>query len=325
MHARLLTLLRCPDCGGGLGLVRDGADGGDEVSSGLLRCAAGEHEFPILRGLPRMLPGSLAEEARSRESFGLEWERHEVGGRTWGMEVDQRVRVFFLDPLRIPAGELAGKVVLDAGCGDGSQSVAYSALGMEVIALDLSEGVEQGLAYRDRHPGARPEHLHFVQGDLRRPPLAPGSVDVIHCVGVLHHTPDTRESFRALRPLLRDGGTLYVWLYRREPYVTPLVDGIRAVTTRMPPRAFARVARVMAAPSLAVRATTTALRVRGYPHATRADAAFALIDTFGSPHRHCHSFDEVAGWYRAEGFTSVWRCNEGRRGFGACGRLPASA
>jgi hypothetical protein len=34
-------------------------------------------------------------------------------------------------------------------------------------------------------------------------------------------------------------------------------------------------------------------------------------------------FDEVSGWYNAARFTEVWPCNDGRRGFGVCGRFGA--
>ena len=46
------------------------------------------------------------------------------------------------------------------------------------------------------------------------------------------------------------------------------------------------------------------------------------MDIFGAPHAHHHSPAEVAGWFAAEGFAEAWLCNEGRRGFGMCGRLP---
>ena len=151
-------------------------------------------------------PRSISYDQQTRENFSYEWNNHELGGTTWGMQLSDRVRWFFLEPLRIPAAELRGKVMLDAGCGNGSQSVAYTALGLEVIAVDLSSGLEHGHAYRRLHLGAVPERVHFVQADLQRPPLGPASMDIIHSAGVLHHTPDTLQTFRALRPLLRPGG-----------------------------------------------------------------------------------------------------------------------
>ena len=268
---------------------------------------------------------SISYDQQTRENFSYEWDNHELGGTTWGMQLSDRVRWFFLEPLRIPAAELRGKVMLDAGCGNGSQSVAYTALGLEVIAVDLSSGLEHGHAYRRLHPGAVPERVHFVQADLQQPPLGPASVDIIHSAGVLHHTPDTLQTFRALRPLLRPGGTFYVWLYKYEKWVTPVVNSIRALTTRIRPEGFARIAQVMAVPFIAFCKTVNALGVRSYSKLTRREAALALMDIFGAPYAYYHSFDEVAGWYNASGFTEVWPCNDGRRGFGVCGRFGAAS
>ncbi|HUE80796.1 MAG TPA: class I SAM-dependent methyltransferase [Pyrinomonadaceae bacterium] len=292
-----------------------------------------EHWTTIRDLIPEPLPASLqllteklnsnriTYDQQTRENFSYEWENHELGGTTWGMELADRVKWFFLEPLRIPHAELQGKVVLDAGCGNGSQSVAYTELGLEVVAVDLSSGLEHGYAYRHVHPGADPARVHFVQGDLQRPPLAPASVDIIHSAGVLHHTPDTLQTFRALRPLLRQGGTFYVWLYKYEKWVTPIVNGIRTVTTRVSPSNFAPIAQLMAVPFIAFCKTVNALRIRSYGKMTRRESALALMDIFGAPYAYYHSFDEVAEWYRAAGFTEVWFCNEGRRGFGVCGRF----
>jgi SAM-dependent methyltransferase len=326
-----------------------------EVSGGLLHCAGG-HWFPVAGGIPRMLPDSLKEhwpslkphmaeplpqslreavgsskdagaelDRRTRANFSEEWNNHDLGGKTWGMELDDRVNWFFLEPIRIPAGELRGKVMLDAGCGNGSQSVAYTRFGVEVIAMDLSTGLERGYAFRRLYAGGDASKVHFVQADLQRPPLAPHSVDLIHSAGVLHHTPNTLKTFRALFPLLKPGGTFYVWLYKYEPVVTPIVNSIRAITTHIPAPSFAVVAKLMSPAFQAFCAGVNALGVRSYPRLDRREAALALMDIFGAPYAHYHSFDEVKGWYDAMGFAEVWACNDGRRGFGVCGRLSGAA
>jgi SAM-dependent methyltransferase len=328
-------------------------DGQIEVSEGLLHCGEG-HWFPVVRGVPRMLPDALREhwstlagclatvdspavrelatrmrsadgagaayDRRTRENFSLEWDHHDLGDNTWGMDLDDRVRWFFLEPLRIDADDLAGKVVLDAGCGNGSQSVAYTRHGLEVVALDLSSGLEHGQRLRHVLPGARPDRVHFVQGDLMSPPLAPSSMDIVHSAGVIHHTPDTELTFRRLAPLVAPGGTLYVWVYKYEPMVTPVVNTLRAVTTRVPPSLFARVARRSAGAFQLFCRTVNALGIRTYSALDRREAALALMDIFGAPYAHYHSFDEVARWYGSEGFDEIWGCNDGRRGFGVCGR-----
>jgi|GEM_PF-7128717 len=77
----------------------------------------------------------------------------------------------------------------------------------------------------------------------------------------------------------------------------------------------------MAFPFLGFCAAVDALGVRAYPRLSRREAVLALMDIFGAPYAHHHSFSEVADWDRAEGFEQFWECNESRRGFGICGRL----
>lgn len=359
MYRRLLTFLRCPECRGPLQLVAlrtELTEAGEETSVGLLHCDR-DHWFPVVGGVPRMLPDSLDEhwaslmahvdgrespqlralgesirarsrqgevyDRRTRANFSLEWDHHELGDTTWGMELDDRVRWFFLEPIRLAVEDLDGRVMLDAGCGNGSQSVAYTAFGIEVLAIDLSSGIENGQRLRATLPGGRAELVHFVQGDLQKPPLAPSSFDLIHSAGVIHHTADTERTFRGLTPLLRPGGTYYVWLYKYEPIVTPVVNAIRSVTTRVPPRVFARVAGLAAGAFQGFCRVVSTLNIRRYPNLTRREAALALMDIFGAPHAHYHTFAEVARWYEDEGFGEVWACNESRRGFGVCGRRSA--
>lgn len=324
----------------------------DEVSEGLLHCDQ-EHVFPVIRGVPRMLADSLREhlpalrelplddatdsaralltklagasehfdyDRRTRASFSSEWAHHNVGDKTWGMELDYRVNEFFVSSIGLPVEDLEGKVMLDAGCGNGSQSVAYTGLGLEVIAIDLSSGLEHGQAFRARYPNARPDKVHFVQADLQRPPLAPGSVDIIHSAGVLHHTPSTERTFRGLCPLLRPGGTFYVWLYRHERIVTPIVNGIRRGTVKLSAQTFDRLARAGAMPFRGFCAALNRTGLRSYPEISQREAALALTDIFGVPYAHYHSFPEVRAWFKSEGFGEPWPCNESRRGFGICAR-----
>ncbi|MDQ4088944.1 MAG: methyltransferase domain-containing protein [Actinomycetota bacterium] len=361
MYLRLLDFLRCPDCGGALELEAFASVGdppATEVSEGLLHCQR-SHWFPIVGGIPRMLPDSLRDnwsrlqphlsasqspvvqemvmarepvvagdrgyDERTKSNFSREWEHHEVGDKTWGIDLEDRVRGFFLESIRIPVADLDGMVMLDAGCGNGSQSVAYTRFGVEVIALDLSSGLEHGQEFRSLYDRARPDLVHFVQGDLQSPPLAAHSVDLVHSAGVLHHTSNTEQTFRRLCPLLKSEATFYVWLYSYEPVVTPVVNTLRAATTRLPPRSFARVAETMAGAFQVFCAAVDRLGIRSYPILTRREATLALMDIFGAPYAHYHSFPEVEQWYRDEGFDDVWECNRSRRGFGACGRRAARA
>lgn len=351
MYERLLEFLRCPACRHELSVhVLRVDEDGSEMSEALLSCQH-DHWFPVVRGIPRMLPDALQAnwpaverylsgsslktkladrlsasprptnaDRRTRQHFSLEWKQHELGDRTWGIDLERRVEEYFLRPLGVTPTELEGMTVLDAGCGNGSQAVAYTEFGPEIIAIDMSSGLEHGHAFRRIRPGARPERVHFVQADLQQPPLAVGSVDIVHSAGVLHHTPDTHRSFRILCPLLRPGGLFYVWVYSYEPLVTPLVNGIRSFTTRLSPTAMERTARIMAPAFQQFCRIANDFGVRSYPTMKRREAALALMDIFGPPFAHYHSIQEVERWFREAGFDTTWVCNESRRGFGVCGR-----
>jgi uncharacterized protein YbaR (Trm112 family)/SAM-dependent methyltransferase len=351
MQKRLLDLLRCPDCKKPLELHEFETAHGETVS-GVMYCEYG-HLFPIAGGIPRMLPSSFQDhwgeiklkspnplleplkgfveraglnvatreyDTRTKANFSNEWDNHDIGGRTWTMELSDRVKWFFLEPIRIPRDELNDKLMLDAGCGNGSQSVAYTEFGLEVVALDLSSGLEKGYAYRDIHPNAKPAKVHFVQADLQNPPLAGNTFDIIHSAGVLHHTPNTENTFRALSPLLKKGGTFYIWLYKYEKVVTPIVNSIRAVTTRIPAPVFARIADVTSLPFVGFCWAVNKLGIRRYETPDRREAALAVHDIFGAPYAHYHDFEEVSGWYGSVGIREIWLCNDDRRGFGVCGR-----
>jgi SAM-dependent methyltransferase len=263
---------------------------------------------------------SYAYDTGTRANFSNEWDNHDIGGRTWTMELSDRVNGFFLEPLKIPQEELAGRLMLDAGCGNGSQSVAYTNYGLEVVAADLSTGLEKGYAFRHRHPGAEPSNIHFVQADLANPPFADSIFDIIHSAGVLHHTPSTEHTFRALAPLLKPGGTFFVWLYKYEKVVTPIVNTMRAVTTRIPPALFAGIAHATSIPFIGFCWLVNKLGIRSYETPNRREATIAVHDIFGAPYAHYHDFDQVSGWYQAVGIDDVWRCCDSRRGFGVCGR-----
>lgn len=343
-----LELLVCPACYAPLSLSELATDPNDldRVRGGVLTCPHGHH-FPVRLGVPRLLPAGLGDDeragvgachrpvdaatavaqegrdtARVCESFSREWAKHELGDRTWWMDVPTYVRALFLEPVKIGVEDLRTKVVLDAGCGHCNHSVALADHVARVVALDLSSGVETGEKFRLQWSGPGRNRVDLIQADLRRPPLRPATFDLIYSIGVLHHTPNTHDSFRRLVPLLRAGGTMSIWLYRYEPVVTPVLRFLRALTTRVPLRVFDKATRLLAGPFIVLTTVLDALRIRAYPRLSRSEAALNLMDIFAAPYAHHHSIEEVTGWFKEEGFSQVWTSNEGRRGFQISGRWP---
>jgi SAM-dependent methyltransferase len=225
-----LPLLACPACRAAL-LLADRAPAADgHVVTGSLACAAlgCGARYPIAGGVPRLLPpGTAPLVAATADRFGSQWKifdhmapHQEEWLRAW------------LEP--IGPAEIRGRVVFEAGCGKGRHSVVVGGWGArDLVALDLSEAVDVAFA----HARAL-ENVHVVQGDLLAPPVPAGRFDLAFSIGVLHHLPDPKAGFDALRAQVRLGGRVAIWVYGRESneWIVRFVSPARErLTARLPP------------------------------------------------------------------------------------------
>ncbi|WBB63626.1 class I SAM-dependent methyltransferase [Streptomyces sp. WMMC500] len=101
------------------------------------------------------------------------------------------------------AGDVAGRRILDAGCGSGPLSAALRDRGAVVTGIDASAGM-LALAARRLGDGA---DLHLA--DLRdRLPFADGAFDDVVASLVLHYLEDWGPTLAEIRRVLRPGGRL---------------------------------------------------------------------------------------------------------------------
>lgn len=185
----LRSILRCPDCRGGL------EDRDDD-----LVCPACDRLLPVEDGVPDLLGatdgvnlGELAtqdhvselyEEARYQKPHAREFHRQNL--------------------LRMCRMVDLGGRVLDAGCGNGFFFDAARELvppTAELVGLDLSEAMLRL---------ARQHHPHLVRGDATRLPFADASFDTVLARSLLHHLPDPDAGAREIARVLRPGGELVV-------------------------------------------------------------------------------------------------------------------
>jgi SAM-dependent methyltransferase len=98
-------------------------------------------------------------------------------------------------------GEVAGRDVLELGCGGAQWSAALAARGARAVGMDLSERQLAHAAGRLRALGAR---VPLVQGDAERAPFASASFDVVFCdhgaMSFARPEPAVAEAARLLRP-----------------------------------------------------------------------------------------------------------------------------
>jgi SAM-dependent methyltransferase len=325
MQARALDWLICPSCGASLQV---------EGTSPVVRCAAG-HRFPIRAGVPRLLEfealGSQAAADSEKaddalaigDSFGAEWEQFDYDkSRTWHETVEDRCKLF-LQELDVTAADLAGRVVLDAGCGNGTLSVGVSDFGCDVLAVDVSDSVTRAHAYAQRRNNQR---VHFVQGDLTNLPVKPESMDFVYSSGVLHHNPNTLEALRVVARALKPGGKIYIWLYHPEPGLKFWLQlRLRDVVSPLPgpiKRAFVHAWVVQA---MARQQLRTLLGLNDeYDRLTWQERTVDLMDIYTPRYRWMHTQDEVQGWYRELGFEAIKTTEVRKWGFGVVGTKPAS-
>jgi ubiquinone/menaquinone biosynthesis C-methylase UbiE len=119
--------------------------------------------------------------------------------------------------------DYADPLLLDAGCG--ASMSALELFGpliprIRYLGIDVSDAVDVAVErFRERGLDAA-----FVQADLTCLPLRDDSVDVIFCEGVLHHTASTRDGLLALARLLKPGGRLMFYVYRRKGPIREFTD-----------------------------------------------------------------------------------------------------
>jgi SAM-dependent methyltransferase len=127
--------------------------------------------------------------------------------RPFWTRTTNRAAEHYLDSEVLPITIQPAAVVLDLGCGPGSNLIRFSRLNLpygRYVGLDLSPTM---LAKR---PLSMAAAASFALGDAHRLPFADGSFDVILSTWMFSHLPAPLNVVREARRLLRPGGWLIV-------------------------------------------------------------------------------------------------------------------
>jgi SAM-dependent methyltransferase/uncharacterized protein YbaR (Trm112 family) len=300
-----------------------------EIIAGVLVCAQ-RHAFRITDGVPRLRLDQKLDQAPVRAngdalsvaaSFGAEWSHFDYErDRTWYQGVEERCALF-LKEIALTRDQLRGRVVLDAGCGNGSLSRGLNQFGCEVLAIDVSASVDVAF----RHFAAKGnDRTHFVQGDLMNPPLKHDVFDVIYSSGVLHHNPDTRAALRAIARSLKPAGRIYIWVYGQVPGVAhKLKEVFRRTISPMPSGVKHAIVALWLPQAMLRQYLRTAVgRNTARDRLKWRERFIMLLDHYTPRWRWEHTPDEVKGWYRELGYDHIEQTEDREWGFGVAASRP---
>jgi 2-polyprenyl-3-methyl-5-hydroxy-6-metoxy-1,4-benzoquinol methylase/uncharacterized protein YbaR (Trm112 family) len=348
MLEKFIDLTRCPVTKSPLKLQKISCrmkvfDQGENeiVWKGILFSESGGWFYPIIEGIPRLLVEAFLDYSdflnqhlpeyskmrnslltgndeliryvveknkRTKKSFALEWGLFNYDhDRTWDAGRKEMMDRFLEETAEKPE-TLKGKLVFDAGCGNGLLDELLAEVGVIVVAMDLSESVVRAFASNKNM------NAIFIQGDIQHPPVASETFDLVHSSGVLIHTNNTELSFSRIEPCVRKGGKLSVWLYHPRKNFSHWISNIlRKFTSRWPIRfQYYFYLFVFLPPNYLLK------RLKGNKQNAR-EMMIDIMDWFSPEYRWEHKPDEAASWFLKRNYKDVRLTTKNTFGFNMIG------
>ncbi len=276
--------------------------GGRPLTSVPRGLSAGNHTYPVIDGIPRLVPTSGGYAAAFGEQWNR-WQRTQLDSYV-GLPItrDRLTRCLGAELL----GELANPNktldVCEAGCGAGRfTEVLLQMPAVRLTSVDLSSAVEA--SQRNCPQDGR---YRIIQCDICKPPFEADAFDAVICLGAIQHTPNPESTIASLFSLVRPGGWLVIDHYAPSfaywTKVTALL--LRPVLKRLSPAARMQVCELLTSLFLPLHRA-----VRTVPLAQMALSRLSPLLTYYHAHpelaeRHQREWalldthDSLTDWYK---------------------------
>ena len=329
MNVSSVERYSCPECNDRL-LPHAFERAGDEIVRGVLICFGCRAAWIIDRGIPRFVPYEFYQRSadflqefkdritaaggcpvvqstvdalavhlkKTEDLFGYEWDHWNRLGFTQELSLGRTKEKEFLTFAAksfLNRDAVAGKLVLDAGCGNGRYARVVGEWGAELFAFDLGTKSTEATAENCKDL----PNVQVFQGDIFQPPFKPETFDVVYSVSVLMHTGNARKAFASLARFVKKGGFFSAHVYHRGNALYEKVDAaLRRQTLSFDKeklmRFSIRAARLCGLFPYRVRiAFNLLLRIEPWP--------MYVFDWYGAPIAEHHTYPEVFNWYRENG------------------------
>lgn len=297
-----------------------------------LECSRG-HAYDVHNEIPRFVESSTYADA-----FGIQWNRYrrtQLDSYTKTSVSADRTRRAMGDRL---FSHLAGKHVLECGCGAGRFTEVLLAQDAYVTSVDLSSAVD---ANQENCP--QDSRHRIAQADILRLPFGPGQFDVVFCLGVIQHTPSPERTIAALYEQVAPGGHLVIdhythsfsWYTKSTPLLRPLFKRLspqrgmqwteKLVDVLLPLHRLVR--GFFPAQAILSRISPVRCYYRMYPQLEdRLQREWALVDTHDSLtdwYKHFRTVEQIRRTLIELGAEVVF-CQRGGNGVEAVARRPAA-
>ena len=141
-----------------------------------------------------------------------------MAARWWDPDGDFRP-LHEINPLRLEwirqHVDLAGKAVVDIGCGGGILTEAMANAGASVTGIDMADGPLTVARLHQAESGAEVNYRQMTAETLAETDA--GGFDVVTCLEMLEHVPDPSQVIESCYTLVKPGGHVFFSTINRNP------------------------------------------------------------------------------------------------------------